>query len=95
VLGFVQASRDAKALLNTSDEAWGRLKPMMKANDEVVFDMLVKRYRQGIPSRPIAEEEADTARIYDYLAKIGGEKLVGKAKAMSPGTFWSVLTNGS
>lgn len=95
VLGFVQASRDAKALLNTSDEAWLRLKPMMKANSEVVFDMLVKRYRQGIPSRPIAEEEADTARIYDYLAKIGGEKLVGKAKAMMPGTFWSVLTNGS
>lgn len=95
VLGFVQASRDAKALLNTSDEAWERLKPMMKANSEVVFDMLVKRYRQGIPSRPIAEEEADTARIYDYLAKIGGEKLVGKAKAMMPGTFWSVLTNGS
>jgi NitT/TauT family transport system substrate-binding protein len=95
VLGFVQASRDAKALLNTSDEAWGRLRSMMKANDEVVFDTLVKRYRQGIPSRPIAEEEADTARIYDYLAKIGGEKLVGKAKAMMPGTFWSVLTNGS
>ena len=95
VLGFVQASRDAKALLNTSDEAWLRLKPMMKADDEAVFDTLIKRYRQGIPSRPIAEEEADTARIYDYLAKIGGEKLVGKAKAMMPGTFWSVLTNGS
>ncbi len=94
VLGFVKASRDAKALLNTSDKAWERLKPMMMANDEAVFDTLVKRYRQGIPSRPIAEEEADTARIYDYLAKIGGEKLVGKAKAMMPGTFWSVLTNG-
>ncbi len=95
VLGFVQASRDAKALLATSEEAWLRLKPMMKANDEAVFDTLVKRYRQGIPSRPIAAEEADTARIYDYLARIGGEKLVGKAKAMAPGTFWSVLTNGT
>ena len=95
VLGFVQASRDAKALLATSNEAWLRLKPMMKANDEAVFDTLVKRYRQGIPSRPLAAEEADTARIYDYLARVGGEKLVGKAKAMAPGTFWSVLTNGT
>ncbi len=95
VLGFVQASRDAKALLNTSDEAWARLRSMMKAKDEVVFNGLITRYRQGIPSRPIAEEEADTARIYDYLAKIGGEKLVGKAITMMPGTFWSVLTNGS
>ena len=95
VLGFVKASRDAKALLETSEAAWERLKPMMKASDEAVFDTLVKRYRQGIPSRPIAEEEADTARIYDYLARVGGEKLVGKAKVMAPGTFWSVLTNGT
>jgi len=95
VLGFVKASRDAKALLETSEEPWLRLKPMMKASDEAVFDTLVKRYRQGIPSRPIAEEEADTARIYDFLARIGGEKLVGKAKTMAPGTFWSVLTNGT
>ncbi len=95
MLGFVAASRDAKALLATSGEAWERLKPMMKADDEAVFDTLVKRYRQGIPSRPIGEEEADTARVYDYLARIGGEKLVGKAKAMAPGTFWSVLTNGT
>jgi NitT/TauT family transport system substrate-binding protein len=95
VLGFVAASRDAKALLETSEEAWERLKPMMKASDDAVFSTLVKRYRQGIPSRPIAEEEADTARIYDYLARVGGEKLVGKAKAMEPGTFWSVLTNGT
>ncbi len=95
VLGFVQASRDAKALLATSDEAWERLKPMMKAGDDAAFDTLVKRYRQGIPARPIAEEETDTARIYDYLARIGGEKLVGKAKTMAPGTFWSVLTNGT
>jgi len=95
VLGFVKASRDAKTLLASSDEPWLRLKPMMKADDEAVFDTLVKRYRQGIPSRPIAAEEADTARIYDYLARIGGEKLVGKAKAMAPGTFWSILTNGT
>ncbi|HSG94624.1 MAG TPA: ABC transporter substrate-binding protein [Afifellaceae bacterium] len=95
VLGFVQASRDAKALLAISDEAWERLKPLMKASDAAVFDTLVKRYRQGIPARPIAEEAADTARIYDYLARVGGEKLVGKAKAMAPGTFWSVLTNGT
>jgi NitT/TauT family transport system substrate-binding protein len=94
VRGFIKASRDAKALLTASDDAWLRLKPMMKADDEAVFEALVKRYRQGIPVRPIAEEEADTARIYDYLARIGGDKLVGKAKAMAPGTFWSVLTNG-
>ena len=43
VRGFVKASREAKALLATSDEAWLRLKPMMKADDEAVFETLVQR----------------------------------------------------
>jgi NitT/TauT family transport system substrate-binding protein len=37
---------------------------------------------------------ADTARIYDLLAELGGDKLVGRSKTMAPGTFWPVLVNG-
>jgi NitT/TauT family transport system substrate-binding protein len=94
-LGFVKASRDAKKLLGSSDEAWNRIRPMMKADDEKVFDTLKARYREGIPARPIADEESDTGKVYDYLARVGGEKLVGKAKTMPAGTFWSELKNGS
>lgn len=91
MLGFVKASRQAKDLLAKSDEEWDRLRPLMQIDDDAVFKNTVKRYREGIPNRPIAEEEADTAKIYDQLAKLGGEKLVGTATAMSPGTFWSGL----
>jgi len=94
-LGFVKASREAKKLLGSSDEAWSRIRPMMKADDEKVFDTLKARYREGIPARPIADEESDTSKVYDYLARVGGEKLVGKAKTMPAGTFWSELKNGS
>jgi NitT/TauT family transport system substrate-binding protein len=91
MLGFVKASRQAKDLLEKSDAEWDRLRPLMQIDDDAVFKNTVKHYREGIPNRPIAEEEADTAKIYDRLAKLGGEKLVGTATTMSPGTFWSAL----
>jgi NitT/TauT family transport system substrate-binding protein len=94
-LAFVKASRQAKELLASSDAEWDRLRPQMNADDDSVFRNLVKRYREGIPSRPIAEEERDTARVYEHLAEIGGEKLVGPATTMAPGTFWSALKQGS
>jgi NitT/TauT family transport system substrate-binding protein len=95
MLGFVRASKQAKELLASSDEEWTRLRPLMNIEDDAVFQNVVKRYREGIPSRPIAEEEADTAKVYAELAKIGGEQLVGPAITMSPGTFWSGLKDGS
>ncbi|RUW82765.1 ABC transporter substrate-binding protein, partial [Mesorhizobium sp. M1E.F.Ca.ET.063.01.1.1] len=33
-------------------------------------------------------EAADGGRLYRVLAGIGGEKLVGSAPEMAPGTFW-------
>jgi len=95
VLGFVRASRQAKELLASSDAEWERLRPLMNAEDDKVFANLMKRYREGIPRRPVAEEEKDTAIVYERLAEIGGEALVGPAKEMSPGTFWSGLKEGS
>ena len=95
MLGFVKASKQAKELLASSDAEWDRLRPLMRIDDDAVFNNTVKRFREGIPNRPIAEEEADTAKVYDALVKLGGEELVGKATTMSPGTFWSVLKEGS
>lgn len=91
MLAFVRASRQAKELLAESDAEWARLRPQMGAEDDAVFESIVRSYRDGIPDRPVAEEESDTARVYERLAAIGGEQLVGSAKTMSPGTFWSAL----
>jgi NitT/TauT family transport system substrate-binding protein len=95
MLGFVHASRQAKELLAQSDEEWQRLRPLMNIEEDAVFENTVKRYREGIPDRPIAEEEADTARVYERLAELGGEELVGSATTMAPGTLWSALKEGS
>jgi NitT/TauT family transport system substrate-binding protein len=86
--GFVKASAAAKDLLAKSDEEWQRLAPMMRA-EGAELAKLRDRYRDGIPSRPIAEEAADAGKLYRVLAEIGGEKLVGHAREMAPGTFWT------
>lgn len=91
VMGFINASRQAKELLATSDEEWQRLAPLVRAEGKEL-EVLRDRYREGIPRRPPADEEADAAKLYRVLADLGGEKLVGTAKEMAPGTFWPELT---
>jgi NitT/TauT family transport system substrate-binding protein len=85
--GFLEASAQAKDLLARSDEEWLRLAPVIRADGKELAK-LRDRYREGIPRRPIAEEAADAGRLYRVLAGIGGEKLVGSAPEMAPGTFW-------
>ncbi|MBS3648349.1 ABC transporter substrate-binding protein [Pseudaminobacter sp. 19-2017] len=88
--GLVKASAEAKGLLAKSDEEWLRLAPLVRAEGREL-EILRDRYREGIPRRPVAEEEADAAKLYSVLADIGGEKLVGSAAEMAPGTYWSGL----
>ncbi len=88
VKGFIAASKAAKELLRSSDDEWTRLAPVIKAEGKEL-ETLRDRYRDGIPSRPVADEVADAAKLYAILAEIGGEKLVGPAKEMAPGTYWS------
>ena len=91
--GFVEASRATKALLSSSDAEWDRLAPLMRA-DGTELEALRDRYREGIPARPAAEDEADATRLYVVLAELGGERLVGRSPVMAPGTYWSRLING-
>jgi len=92
--GFVAASRDAKELLRRSDAEWEVLREMTGAKDDATLAMLRERFREGIPERPLSEEMADTAKVYDLLAELGGERLVGQSRTMAPGTFWPVLVDG-
>jgi len=91
--GLVKASAQAKQLLANSDEEWLRLAPLVRA-EGAELEKLRDRYREGIPRRPVAEEEADAARLYRVLAGIGGEKLVGSAPEMAPGTYWRGFADG-
>ena len=89
-MGFIKASAAAKDLLAKSDEEWVRLGPVMKAEGKAL-ETLRNRYRKGIPDRPVADDEADAAKLYSILAAVGGEKLVGQGKELAAGTYWAEL----
>lgn len=86
---FLSASQEAKSIMAKSDAEWERLKPLMRAEDNATFLSLKNGYRNGIASCDYADSQATVASVFKVLAEIGGEKLVGKSKALSEGTFWN------
>ena len=87
VAAFADASRAAKELLQ-GDAEWERIRPLTKAEDDATFEALKRRYRAGIIEHWGEAEQADAAKVYAMLAGLGGEKLVGAATELAPGTFW-------
>jgi NitT/TauT family transport system substrate-binding protein len=88
MLALVEASRQAKEILKTSDEEWERLRPMMRASDDASFAALRDGFRAGIPNSWGDAEREDAARLFAIMARLGGEELIGKSAALQPGTFW-------
>lgn len=86
--GFLSAVREAVALLDAQDAIWTEIRPRMKVKDEATFLALRQSFRDGILRRPLIVEQADVKRLYTVLAELGGEKLVGRSKELSDGTFW-------
>jgi NitT/TauT family transport system substrate-binding protein len=87
---FFTVSRQARAILATSDAEWERLKPLTGAADDTELERLRDWYRGGIPRRWGEAERQAGAQLFDLLAKTGGPDLVGPISALPPGTFWPV-----
>ncbi len=86
---FMAASMEAKAIMAKNDAEWERLKPLMRAEDNATFLALKAGYRNGIPTCADADYLSSVAAVFKILAETGGEKLVGKSKVLTDGTFWS------
>jgi NitT/TauT family transport system substrate-binding protein len=85
---FLDVSRKAKEILTSSDAEWERIAPLVGTNDPATLKLYREHYRDGIPRRPIAQDEADARALYRVLAELGGSALVGPAKELAPGTFY-------
>ncbi|MGJ4895919.1 MULTISPECIES: ABC transporter substrate-binding protein [unclassified Bradyrhizobium] len=88
VARFLTVTAKAKEILATSDADWQTIAPLTGAQDDATLRVYRDRYREGIPRRPVAEEEADARVLYGVLASIGGRDLVGPAAELSPGTYY-------
>jgi NitT/TauT family transport system substrate-binding protein len=88
VKNFLAASYEAKAILASSDVQWDQLRPKMRAENDAVFKALRAKFRAGTPVCSDQDTITAVATTFKILADTGGEKLVGKSKALASGTFW-------
>ena len=88
VARFIAMTRKAKEILSSSDAEWDNMQSLIGATDAATLRVYRDRYREGIPRRPISEEEQDAHILYGVLSKIGGRDLVGGAPQLDPGTFY-------
>jgi NitT/TauT family transport system substrate-binding protein len=91
VTRFIAMTRGAKEILATSDAEWEKIAPLTGAADAATLRAYRDRYREGIPRRPIADEEADARVLYRVLAAIGGSEIVGRTRELDPGTFYRAI----
>jgi NitT/TauT family transport system substrate-binding protein len=92
VARFIAMTREAKEILASSDAEWEKIAPLTGAADAATLHAYRDRYREGIPRRPIVDEEADARILYRVLAGIGGRELVGPAEELEPGTFYRTIS---
>jgi NitT/TauT family transport system substrate-binding protein len=88
VARFLGVAGEAKDILARSPEEWQRLSPRIGVIDNVGLDIYRRRYSEGIPHRPIADDERDAIGLYHVLAEAGGADLVGPARDLDKGTFY-------
>lgn len=89
VARFLDVTAKAKDILASSDAEWETIAPLTGASDAATLRAYRDRYRDGIPHRAIADEEADARVLYRVLAETGGRDLVGPAEQLSPGTYYN------
>jgi len=86
---FLTVSKKAKKMMLESDDIWNKVRPFMNAGDDNLFVNLRDIYREGIPPNDFTSQQIEgSKKLYSILSQIGGRELVGKAKTLSPGTFW-------
>jgi NitT/TauT family transport system substrate-binding protein len=88
---FIATTRMAKEILSASDAEWEKIAPLTGASDAATLRAYRDRYREGIPRRPIVDEEADARALYRVLAAIGGRELVGPARELDFGTYYHAI----
>jgi NitT/TauT family transport system substrate-binding protein len=85
---FFAATRKAEDILRNSPAEWQRLAPRIGATNPRALEAYRKRFLEGIPNRPLADEVTDAQALYHVLAEAGGVELVGPSRDLDPGIFY-------
>jgi NitT/TauT family transport system substrate-binding protein len=85
---FLATSQEAKQILASTPAEWKKLAPRIGTTDPAALDLYRRRYAEGVPRRPLADEIADARALYKVMASIGGKDLVGPALELDPASYW-------
>src|SRR5215471_14884486 len=61
---FLEAATQAKDILAKSQDEWQRLAPHIGVSDNAGLEIYRRRYSDGIPRRPLRDEERDAQKLY-------------------------------
>ena len=85
---FFKMLAKARAALNDDAQAWASIRARVGAKDDASFAIYRRRYLEGAPNRPVAEQAADARALFRAIAAIGGATLTGGAKDLDPAAFY-------
>lgn len=85
--GFAAAMTATNEILRTSDDAWERLRKLMRASNDAEFLILRDTYRRGILGAWEASHGEAAHKLFDLMAEIGGEKVIGSGVEFDPALF--------
>ena len=84
---FLAAVNDANTLLAKSEEAWERLRPLVKPATDDEFAAIKTYFRSGITEPWGANETASAEKLTNLLIELGDEELVGDGTRFDPNLF--------
>jgi NitT/TauT family transport system substrate-binding protein len=86
---LLAASVDANAVLAKSDDAWQRLKPLVKPASDEEFAAIIAYFRSGITGPWTPEATAAAEKMTKLLVEFGDTELVGDGTRFDPNLFYT------
>lgn len=87
IAAFFRAIRAGNELLAKSDDAWGRIRPSMRAKTDAEFDALKAYYKSGIPAGWSSAQTQSAEKLFNLLVKLGETTLGGGKVKFDPALF--------
>lgn len=86
---LLAAANDANAILGKSDDAWDRLKPLIKPASDAEMASIKQYFRSGIAAGWTSEETLAAEKMTKILIELGDAELVGDGTKFDPALFYT------
>jgi len=86
---LLAAAYEANDILGKSDQAWVRLRPLVKPANDAEFAAIIAAFRAGITAPWSAADTQGAEKLTNLLLELGDMELVGDGTRFDPNLFYS------